>query len=213
MNILKTKIMSTKITSIKKTRIFKLLFVVIMLLVLVQTNAYSQIKFQNIKVALISESVSIPFGQIPINPIHPGISIGSDLVVKDQTSWYKSLGVEAGYYYHEHYEHAIMLDATGQFGYTFGIGLQLHLNGALGYKHSILTGETYKFEGGEYKAKGYAAQSQFNIKLGYGLEFPISERISLGADYMGMIALPYAPDKGKPFSTHGILKLGTKIKL
>ena len=191
----------------------KVMLAAIILSIIAQAGVYAQWKPKTLNVALVSESVSIPFGQFVVNPIHPGLSVGTDLCVKDQTSWYRSFGVEAGYYYHRLYEHAIMLDAVGKFGYTFNFKLRTNLIGALGYKHSILTGKTYVLENGEYKAKMHPGKPQVNAKIGLGLEYPITNKISITADYLGMVALPYSPDQGMPYSIHTLLRMGTRIIL
>jgi len=196
----------------KTKQIFKLILAAVFLINTSQAIVYSQWRPKTLNVAFVSESVSIPFGQIVTDPVHPGVIIGTDLHVKDQTRWYRSFGVDAGYYYHRLYEHAIMLDAVYKFGYTFGFKLRINLIGALGYKHSILTGKTYVLENGEYKAKQHPGQPQGNIKIGLGLEYPVSERISLISEYLGMISAPYSPDKEMPFSTHAFLKIGAAIK-
>ena len=191
----------------------KVTLAAIIVIIIAQTSVYSQWKPKTLKVAFVSESVSVPFGQIVVDPIHPGFFVGTDLRVKDQTRWYRSLGVEAGYYYHRLYEHAFMLDAVYKFGYTFGFKLQVNLTGTLGYKHSMLTGKTFVLENGEYKAKKHLGKPQFDTKIGLGLEYPVNSKFSLTADYLGMIAIPYSPDQGMPFATHALLKIGTKIKL
>jgi len=190
----------------------KVILVAMVIIIVAQSKVYSQWKPQNLQVAFLSESVSVPFGQIVTNPVHPGVSVGTDLHVKDQTSWYRSFGVEAGYYYHELYEHAIMLDGVYKFGHTFNFKLRANLTGALGYKHSILSGDTYYLKSGEYVEKQHPGKSQVNTKIGFGLAYPVTNRFSVTADYQGMIAIPYSPDQGMPFSTHALLKVGTTIK-
>ncbi len=197
----------------KKNQKIKIVITSVILIIFAQQGIYSQWKPKTITITFLSESVSLPFGQIVTSPVHPGISVGADLWVKEQTPWYRSLGVEAGYYYHELYEHAIMLDAVYCFGYTFGFKLRINLIGSMGYKHSILSGETYFFENGEYKARQHPGKPQFNTKIGTGLAYPVTNRISLTADYLGMIAIPYSPDQGMPFATHAFLRAGVKIKL
>lgn len=182
------------------------------IILVAQIKVYSQWKPRSLNVAFISESVSVPFGQIVTNPVHPGVSVGTDLMVKDQTSWYRSFGVEAGYYYHELYEHAIMLDGVYKFGYTFKFKLRANLTGALGYKHSILSGDTYVLKSGTYTAQQHPGKSQVNTKIGFGLTYPLTNKVSVTTDYLGMIAIPYSPDQGMPFSTHALLKVGTTIK-
>ena len=82
-----------------------------------------------------------------------------------------------------------------------------------GYKHSVLTGQTYVLENGEYKAKKHPGHPQGNFKIGFGLAYPVTDKISLTADYLGMIAVLYAPDKEMPFSAHAFLRIGTTINL
>ena len=197
----------------KKSKNLKVVFTAIIMIIIAQTQLYSQWNPKTLNVAFISESVSVPFGQIVTNPVHPGVSVGTDLMIKDQTAWYRSFGVEAGYYYHELYEHAIMLDAVYKFGFTFGFKLRTNLIGALGYKHSILSGDTYVLKSGEYVAKQHEGQPQVNTKIGLELAFPVNDKISITGSYLGMIAIPYAPEKEMPFATHALLKIGTIIKL
>jgi len=196
----------------KKNPNVKVFFAALTIIVIAQATMYGQWKPKTLNIALVSESISVPFGQIVPVPVHPGISIGTDLLVKDQTSWYRSLGVEAGYYYHELYEHAVMLDVVYQFGYTFGFKLQVNLKGMLGYTHSFLTGKTFVLEDGEYVEKRHPGQPQVNTKIGFGLQYPVHDRVSITGDYLGMIAVPYSPDTGMPFATHGLLRIGARIR-
>lgn len=192
---------------------FRIISIIAMLMMFGQSKTFSQKWLKTIKVSAINESVSVPYGQLLVSPIHPGISVGTDFWVKDQTVWFRSFGVDAGYYYHELYEHAFMLDAVYNFGYTFPFHLRLKAIGALGYKHSILTGDTYVLKNGEYVKKQHPGQPQVNTKLGLGIEYPVSQNLSITADYCGMICLPYSPDQGMPFATQAILRFGVKINL
>ncbi len=192
---------------------FKIIYAIVLLLLVGQLNVYSQEWLKTLKITTMSESVSIPFAQVVLDPIHPGISVGGDLIVKDETQWYRSLGVEAGYYYHRLYEHAIMIDGVYNFGYTFNFKLRTNFIAMLGYKHSILTGETFVYENGEYKLKQHWGKPQVSTKVGFGLEYPITKKVCLTTEYLGMIAVPYSPDRGMPYATHALIKIGTKIKL
>ena len=192
---------------------FKFISVITALLLLGQLNSYSQLRLENIKVSAMTESVSIPFVQLLLTPVHPGFSVGGDLIVKDQTQWYRSLGVEASYYYHRLYEHAIMLDAVYNFGYTFNFKLRPYVIAILGYKHSILTGETFVLEDGEYKKKQHWGQPQVSPKIGFGLEYPITERICITSEYLGMMPRPYSENSLSSNSMESLFKIGTKIRL
>ena len=194
----------------KNQQYIKVIFATISLLVVAQNQVHSQCKPKSLNIAVISESISVPFSQLTVNPIHPGVSIGTDLIVKDSTSWYKSFGIEAGYFYHKTFEHAIMLDLVYNLGYTFNFKLRTNLIGAVGYKHSILSGSTFVLEDGEYVKKTHFGTPQANFRIGLGLEYPVSDKISATANYNGIIPMPGI--LGNPFSLQTLIKVGTKIK-
>ena len=174
-----------------------------------QVAGYSQLNPKTLNVALVSESISIPFAQFVPTAAHPGFAIGTDLWVNDKTSWHKSLGVEAGYFYHRTFEHAVMLDAVYNLGYTFNFKLRTNFITSVGYKHSILSGSTYVLEDGEYLKKTHLGVPQFNFKIGFGLEYPITDRYGITANYIGSVPVPGI--NGNPFSLHTLIQVGTKI--
>ncbi len=203
----------TKLKNTMQRIQFKFIYAIVLLFMLGQSIAFSQKYLKTLRVSAVNESTSVPYGQLLFSPVHPGITVGTDFWLKDKTAWFQSLGIDAGYYYHELYEHAIMLDAVYNFGYTFSFGLRLKTIGALGYKHSILTGETYVLKNGEYVKKQHPGQPQVNTKIGVGMEFPVNKKFSITTDYSGMISLPYSPDLGMPFATQALIRLGFKINL
>ena len=171
----------------------------------------SQIRPKSIRVSLYNEATTLPDGGIFHTPLHPGITVGADLLTGSGKHWQKSLGADLTFYYHELSENALILDAVYTLGYRFGFGLQLKLITAAGYKHSFLPGDVYRFEDGQYRKVKDWGMSHFNLKLGLGLEFPINEKISLTADQKLMVALPYS--ESLPFSLHSFRGIGVKINL
>ncbi len=194
-----------------KTFFLTIAIAVVLLLNTEVCNA--QIQPKALRVSLISEATTLPTYKVVKSPVHPGIMIGADFRTKQGKHWSNTLGVDLGYYYHKAYEHAVMLDGVYTLGYRFNFGLQINLLTCLGYKHSVLAGEVYKFEEGEYKKATHWGKAQFNGKLGLGLEFPINNKFSIGVNNRYVVALPYAPKKGMPFSIHSIFAVGVKMNL
>ena len=172
---------------------------------------YSQWKPKTLNVALVSESISIPFVQFVPTAAHPGFAIGTDLWTMDKTSWHQSFGIEAGYFYHRTFEHAVMLDAVYNLGYTFSFKLRPNFIAAVGYKHSILSGNTFVLEDGVYVKKTHLGVPQVNFKIGFGLEYPITDKYRITANYIGSVPVPGI--NGNPFSLHTLIQIGTKIDL
>ena len=174
-------------------------------------EAISQIGPKSIRVSLYNEATTLPDGGIFHTPLHPGITVGTDLFARSGKHWQKSLGADLTFYHHELSENALMLDAIYTLGYKFGFGLQLKLITGAGYKHSFLPGDVYRFENGVYQKGPDRGMSHVNIKLGLGLEFPINDKISLTADQKLMVALPYS--ESLPFSLNSFRGIGVKINL
>jgi hypothetical protein len=166
---------------------------------------------KNLKVSLINEAVSLPMLRVLQTPIHPGVSIGTDFLVKSRNHWQSTLGADFAFFHHRLSENAVMLDATYALGYRFGFGLQPKLMAALGYKHTLAAGEVYALENGVYEKVTYWGKAQFNAKVGFGLEYALNKKYSLTTDYKTMLVLPYS--QKLPFSLHTLLSAGIKVNL
>lgn len=165
----------------------------------------------NLKVSILKEAVSLPSGRLLENPIHPGITIGTDFRIKSNRHWQSTLGVDLSFFHHRLSENALMLDATYALGYKFGFGLQPKFLAALGYKHTLAAGEVYALENGVYEKTTYWGKSQCTAKVGFGLEYAFNEKYSLTTDYRTMVALPYS--QKLPFALHTLLSVGMKVNL
>lgn len=176
------------------------------LLFLLPATSWAQVK--NLRFSIGSEAVSLPTWKLVQLPIHPSITAGADLWQKQGNHWQQSLGPELTYYYHEHYEHALLLNGAWRLGYRFGFGLQLNFVANVGYKHSILTGPVYEFKDGSYTASHDTGKPQVNVQLGAGLQFPLGKKIAFSVENKYMVAAPYAPGLGLPFSLHNLFSAG-----
>lgn len=190
-----------------KNKSFGILISVSLLLSFSET--FSQ---KNIRVSVLNESISLPSLKVTKPPFHPTLNIGTDLREKGGKHWKRTFGADAYYYYHKQIEHAIMLDASYRIGYQFKFGLKPYFSTALGYKHAILTGEKYELKNGEYQKSNHLGKAQANLKLGFGFEYPISEKYSLMTEYKIMTSYP-SGGMFVPFNLNTFLGAGLKINL
>ncbi len=174
------------------------------------TQSFGQ--FKTLRIGVSNETIGFPSLKITKLPIHPAVTIGTDFRVRSGKHWQRALGTDLYYSYKEANEHALMLDAAYRLGYKFNFGLQINLLTALGYKHAILTGDKYKLVDGEYKKASHWGKSQFNTKIGFGIEYPISKKYSILADYKAMAVAPFG-DRILPFSINTFLGSGVRINL
>lgn len=196
----------------KTSKIMKSNFLLGLVLLFYGSNAIAQNSlFKSYRVSMVNEAIVVPFTQFLSLPLHPGISIGADLATFNKTKWHKSLSVEAIYYYHRLYENALILNGSFRVGYDFRFKLHPYLITSVGYKHSLLTGLTYKFEDGHYVEKKYTGHSQINTQIGIGISYPVTKNLDACIEYLGALAIPYEPKMGKLFATHSLLKVGVKF--
>jgi hypothetical protein len=172
----------------------------------------AQLRPQTLRLAIANQTTGLPSLQIDLSPFHPTLNVGTDLRVRSGKHWQRILGLDFYYYYHRTQEHALMLDVSYRSGYRFGSGLQTNVYTALGYKHAILSGEKFRLENGEYQRASHWGKPQFNTKLGLGMEYPLSERTNLMADYKIMIAYPTGAFF-VPFSLQNFFGLGLNFRL
>ncbi|TDB62749.1 hypothetical protein [Arundinibacter roseus] len=165
----------------------------------------------NLRVSVMNQALSLPSLNVLHLPLHPGLTIGSDLLIKNHKRWHTTLGADLTFFHHRLSENALMLDAVYGLGYKFDFGLQPRFLAALGYKHSLAAGEVYKLRDGAYEKTFYWGKPQFNFKVGFGFEYPLSRTYSLTTDYKTMIALPYSQKIA--FSLHTLLSVGIKVNL
>jgi hypothetical protein len=173
-------------------------------------EAFTQFKPKAYRFSVAKEAIALPTNNPFKGPFHPSASIGFDYNVKSKNRWQRSLGFDLSFFHHRLSENALMLDATYTKGLRIG-PLQPKFMAAIGYKHSFPANEVYKLENGEYKKASTLGKSQFNTKLGMGLEYAVNQQYSLITDYRFMVALPYS--ELLPFSLHSFCSLGIKINM
>lgn len=181
------------------------------LLLLSSSDSFSQFKPQTLRVSMANEATALPSFRLTQAPLHPAFLIGTEFWVKSRKQWQQSLGADFTFYYHRLSEKALMLDAVYALGYQFKFGLQTKLLTGIGYKHSVLSGDVYRFDNGQYAKAMHWGKSQMNIKLGLGLEYPLNPKFSLTSEYKIMAVVPYS--NFIPFSAHTFFGIGLKVKL
>lgn len=191
-------------------RIFQQHYWLLLLLLPSWSGAQSLVKAVDISV--LNEAVTIPSHRIVQPPIHPGLRLGATLWTQAKGHWQNDLGAELSYYYHEWFEHALLVNGCYSIGYAFEMGLQPKFEVAAGYKQSFLSDEAvFRFEKGQYEPVILAGKAQLNLQVGLGLEYALTERWSLSLDYRAMAVYPYAPQKGLAAISHSLLALGLEF--
>jgi hypothetical protein len=178
-----------------------------------KNNLYSNIAF-------IDEGVMIPIycGFISI-PIHPGFVVGCEYRFKNSKNLHLLQTLNAGGYYHPHFEHGIF--GYSEFGirpiFNFGLAPEILLG--LGYLHTFEDDPVFsQNSSGEYvQMRNYGRShlmGTFSLGLGYDLlkktKLPIIPYIR----YQAAIEYPYTLNNGQiPVLMHTIFYLGTIFEM
>jgi hypothetical protein len=155
----------------KQTTVYLSLIVLLM----ISNLSFGQISVKSVRIAITGNNLT----DIP-KYNHLGFSTGVNFMEKQGKHFKKTFGVELSYYKIKKMEQSVILDATYSFGYVFKFGLETKLLADLGYKYSAFTGDVYEFSNGQYQETNkIAGQSQLNLKLGFGLEYPLNNKFSI----------------------------------
>lgn len=128
------------------------------------------------------------------NPIHPGISIGTEYSYKSNPHHQLFQTVNLSYFFHQYAQHGIQL--YSEFGYRYWLKNGLHFGPKLGigYLHSIPEAQVFKLNAnGEYDRKINFGRAQFMadfvVQIGY--EFRKENPIDVFLNYQFLMQMPF----------------------
>jgi hypothetical protein len=174
------------------------------------STVHGQFSPKSIRVSFANEALILPSWKIYQSPINPTLLIGIDTKIKSNKNWQTAKGIELGYFYQRSNESALMLDINYAKGYKIG-RIQPMFLAAIGAKQILPYSEAFRLKDGQYEKSRAFGRTQLATKLGLGLAYALSEKVSISTDYKVMLSLPYS--KNFPFSPHTFLGVGLRINL
>lgn len=168
-----------------------------------------------IDISFISHSIAIPFGSISINPLHPGLSLGTEFTYQTGNKWSVFQKINIGYFNHKYAARAVFLDT--ELGYRHFLIASLYAEGSLGigYLHSFHpTKEIFALNNnGEYEEVIDYGKPAFTISssIGLGYEFKLKsgKPFILYIRYQPKIQMPYSSES--PIYPHLKMHLGIRV--
>jgi hypothetical protein len=195
----------------------KALFFLCMLIPAGPISAQNQKGSLPIRLTLFSESTSIPFVDgFVTNPLHPGVSIGTEWALK---RWSKSRivqGLNGGYYHHKGLAQGVFLGTDFRYERQLPLSLYASVGLGIGYLHTFRTQDEFRLEDGRYilkKDRGTPhAIISVPLEIGFRLRShnPYSPRIFV--QYQPWIEYPFSPNF-IPLMTHANLAVGYSFSL
>ncbi len=168
-------------------------------------------KIKYVSVAVISETIAIPFTRY--TPYHPGAEIKATFKVKEKSKSIRQISACLGGYFHRRVETGIYIG--GEYIHTFKIKntVGIDIPAGLGYLHTFYPGELYKQnqETGEFEKVVQFGRPHVFVNLGIGISYIKNPNIRPFIRQELLVETPFA--NGIPVITHSFVKLGISIKI
>ena len=186
----------------------KIIIPIILLFCFLNLNAQS---FYGLSTSFNSEAIGFPFTNY--SPVHPGVEIASNFLLKDKSHSIRFLNLKLGFYHHRRIENAFYLGSEYQHTLkALRKKLGIDLNCGIGYMHLFYPSEIYEQDGnGNFKVVNQFGKPRFYAN------------VSVGVSYIGWVKIvPYLKQEfllQTPFSgatsilPHSIVKIGIQVKL
>lgn len=127
-------------------------------------------------------------------PVHPGLSIGTQISLKD---WEKSSLLETfriGGYYHKYSQLAFQLYSELIYQYRFG-AFSIEPQFLAGYMMAFSDLQTFKLNGEMYKEESFTGKSRFTTGVGFGIAYTFREQkedpVKVNLVYMTNLQMPF----------------------
>jgi hypothetical protein len=188
------------------TMYIKLCFIVLSLFALLSADTK---KLDRIYASILSEATAFPSYRVIRLPIHPGFSVGVDVVSRFKGHHEHALTIEGAYFYDDIAGHCLMLFPEYRFEYLlWRFGLEADIG--IGYKHNIFARPVYEKVDGSYKQVTDWGSPQLMLPIGLGLTFKLTQQMIVFMQYRWIAAYPFA---GIPMMSHTTFHIGLSIPL
>ncbi|MBX2985243.1 MAG: hypothetical protein LC109_04115 [Bacteroidia bacterium] len=194
----------------------RLAIVLCFALMLHSLQASQEQKFP-ISISIFNNGTMLPgsgYAGVFSKTIHPGISIGSSYLYSKGKRSELFQTLKLGYLYHQFSQNAIQLYSELGYQYNIHSGLYAQSLLGIGYLHSFVNLQQFKFDNGEYKETGKWGRPQFmgSFSLALGYDFQQSKKLPLDVflQYQFWLQAPFV-NKYVPVLPNSALHLGVRF--
>ncbi|MEP0368662.1 MAG: hypothetical protein ABJN36_12260 [Cyclobacteriaceae bacterium] len=165
-------------------------------------------------IAFLKESVFYPSKYNFQAPVHPGFSLGAEVLLKEKSKTDRLLSAEVGFYHHEYLQNGIFLLGGYHFRTKDLKGFTLSTQPQLGYLHTFSPTGEFKLENGKYVEKR-SGHSSAMAGVSFGIDYKIipTYKSKIFLAYRVMAEAPFALEYGVPAIPHTFLSIGFKSKI
>jgi len=141
------------------------------------------------RVSLTTESISIPFTELPLRNV--GIEISSSLTHWSGKHTEQQIWLTAGLFHHKDFTTHAYLLATFRQGVVIGQQVGFHYEAGLGYQHLFYAPDTYEFEAGRFKAPASYSKPSLAGKINLQLSYEGLDQWKPFLGYGGYVTFPF----------------------
>lgn len=165
-------------------------------------------------ISFLKESVFYPSKYNFQAPVHPGFSLGAEVLLKEKSKTDRLLSAEVGFYHHEYLQNGIFLLGGYQLRTKNLKGFTFYTQPQLGYLHTFSPTGEFKLENGKYVEK-HSGHSSAMAGFSFGIDYEIipTYKSKISLTYRVMAEAPFALEYGVPAIPHTFLSIGFKSKI
>jgi hypothetical protein len=160
-----------------------------------------------------NHSLSLPFNKILREPVHPGLTVGTELFYTNGKHSQLLQTVQLGGFYNRYFGTSAFLSSDFAYRYITRRGLYGQAMIGLGYMHAFHPRDTYaQNDNGSYEKINDWGKPSAMASFSLGVGYDTGKRLSPFLRYQWLVQAPYAGED-LPFVPQALLHAGVKIKL
>lgn len=162
----------------------------------------------------LKESFFYPSQYTLRTPVHPGVTLGAEILIKDKPKVDRLLTAEIGFYHHAYLQNGVFLLAGYQFRANPLNNFFMWAQPQLGYLHAFSPTGEFELRSGQYVETKSGHPSAFaGASLGFDYQFLPAYESKIFVSYRMMAEGPFASAYGVPVGPHTFISIGFKSKI
>lgn len=185
---------------------------ILMVLLLINSIYPKEPVHRGSRISVLSAAISLPTYKVIQRPVHPGFSIGTNLLSKSKGNHEHVFSIEFMYFYQQLIGHNLILVPEYQYNqriWNILIGGDI----GLGYMHCIFDRPTYKKKNGEWKQVVDWGTPQVALPLGLTLGYIFPKNIVLYIQYRCIAEAPFNMKAGMLIMSKTTFHIGLDVPL
>jgi hypothetical protein len=190
----------------------KNIILILLVFLLLNTSYAKELVTRGSRISILSEAISFPTYKLVQLPIHPGFSIGTNLLSKSKGNHEHAFSIEFMYFYQQLIGHSLVLIPEYQYNqriWNILIGGDI----GFGYMHCVFDRPTYIKKNGEWKQVVDWGTPQAVLPLGLTIGYFFPKNYEMYVQYRCIAEAPFNRNAGIFIMSKTTFHIGMDVPL